>query len=76
MKENKERGNPVWNCPFLCFYFTLPSVLYYHGRAWKGCYVLFVFSIDCLNLLLHLFHIIFEFLNATVHLINKAIALL
>ena len=34
MKENKERGNPVWNCPFLCFYFTLPSVLYYHERAW------------------------------------------
>ncbi len=34
IKYNKERGNPMRNCPFLCFYFTLPSVLYYHGRAW------------------------------------------
>ena len=51
-------------------------LLYYYEIELIGIFCLFVFSIDSLNLLLYLIHIIFEFLDATIHFVNKAVALL
>ena len=55
---------------------SLNLSLHYYEIELIGMFCLFVFSIDSLNLLLHLIHIIFEFLDATIHFVNKAVALL
>lgn len=75
VRDNKKRGNSAKNYPFSWFYFLQSILVLLWNWIDRNVLFLFVFSINSLNLLLHLIHIIFEFLDATIHFVNKAVAL-